>query len=486
MKRSLALILIILFIFLSCGTKTENDKELHTASLLIETNSPETEIKDSLPYGLDFDGETINISVRGDNNTMIEFFAEESGDIVEDAVYRRNSVVEERLNIKINVIEGKPWEQYDQTVTAIRASINAGDNMFDLIAGWSARIPILAAEGLFMNLHELPYLKATEPWWNKSIVSELTIGDKLNFIAGDINLTCLERCVIIYENNKIREDYNLPNIYDTVFDGKWTLEYLNNLVKNIHHDLNGDGVMNENDFYGALWDTVNQADAFLQSSNIRMIKKDSDNIPYFEIEYEKLSALVDRIYDFFFNNEGVYAADYSAKNGDYTAMFKNNQGYLTSGYLGHASEVYRDFETEYSIIPFPKYDDLQEKYLTRVQDGLSLLCVPLDCTKLEAVGAFMEAAACESYKNVTPVYFDIAMKVKYARDEISTKMLDIIRDGINLPFASIYNESIGSPWFVMRSLMTAKSNNFASWYETNRPRIETAIEKLVEQMLEAG
>ena len=120
--------------------------------------------------------------------------------------------------------------------------------------------------------------------------------------------------------------------------------------------------------------------------------------------------------------------------------------------------------------------------MTHVQDGMSLLSVPVNNGKKEALGAFLEAMASESYKNVSPVYFNTAMKVKYARDEVSAKMLDIIREGIDLNFEKIYNNSIGGAWNLMRQLMMTKSSNFASWYEKNEGKITAAIDKLVEQM----
>ena len=118
--------------------------------------------------------------------------------------------------------------------------------------------------------------------------------------------------------------------------------------------------------------------------------------------------------------------------------------------------------SDYGIIPYPKFDEAQEQYLTRIQDAVALVCVPITLfdEKTEAVGAALEALAAESYRNVTAVYFEVAMKVKYSRDDISSQMLDIVRGGAYLNFASIYNESIGNPWFVMRTLMGAKKKDF--------------------------
>ncbi|MCL2517967.1 MAG: extracellular solute-binding protein [Oscillospiraceae bacterium] len=483
MKRFIYLFLAVLILG-SCGTPdvVNNDTDPNNPSIENAAPAIDTEIKDSLPDGLDFQGETINLYIR-EPDFDEEFYTEsENGDIVNDAIYRRNAAVEERLNVKLNVIPGPGWQNYDMAMNNMRRSVASDEQAYDIISGWSARVPILAAEGLFLNLYGLKYLNFSEPWWNKSITDELTIAGKLNFASGDINTSLLGTCLIIFENFKIREDLNLPNIYDTVFDNKWTFDYMNNLVKDIYQDLNGDGIRDIEDFYGAGWHQGNYLVAFLSSSNVHMTKKDADNIPYLDIEHEKIAALVNKVYDFIYNNEGVFDTGQEIME-----MFVNNRCYISAGYLYFPNVYYRNMESDYGIIPYPKYDEHQEKYMTGIQNGLHLMCVPKNCAKTDAVGAFMEAMASESYKSVTPVYFETAMKIKYARDEIVPKMLDIIRDGVDLNFAKIYSYSLGDVWDgPMRQVVGSKSNNYASWFETNRLKIETALDNLIELMLEAG
>ena len=487
-------ILILAFIslsFLSCKTDTVKPTDTGTTTADSAGNTDDGEeieaddgtIKDSLPSDLNFNGETLNLLIRADSNVdpgVLEFGAEtENANIVNDIIYRRDKAVEDRLNMKLNVIVGSGWENYGQDITKIRASISAGDQSYDLIAGWSARIPSLSVEGLLMNLHDVDYLDFEKPWWNQIIVDEMTVNKKLNFAVGDGNLSLLANCMIIFANNKIQQDYELPNIYDAVFDGTWTIDYMNNLIKDVHSDLNGDGKMNAQDLYGAYMEEGNRFDGFLQASNIKMIKMNEDGMPYLDMEYEKLATLVDKVYNLIYKNDGSFT-NQDPWNYSYD-MFRNNQIYLAGGWLIIASEL-RDMESDYSIVPYPKFDEAQDKYYTRIQDGVSLFCIPINSDKSELAGAFMEAAAAESYKSVSPAYFDVAMKVKYARDETTSKMLDIIRDGAYLNFASIYNESIGGPWFVMRDLMSTRSNKFASWYDKKESQISTALDKLIEQM----
>lgn len=495
-KLVLFALLVFVVLLISCDNETVVNNEKSENSIVDDFETPEdkqdiAQIKDSLPEGLDFGGTVISIITRSEgipaDDANYEFYAEsETGDIVNDAIYRRNKTVEDRLNVNLNVIQGPGWQSYSQALTLIRSSVKAGDQAYDIVAGWSAQISPLAVEGLFANLHEMPYLDLGKPWWNQTIVNDLTVAKKLPFIAGDINLTILGNSIVVYYNNKIPEEYGLTeNIYDVVFDGKWTIDYIAETAKNVQKDLNGDGVMDEFDQYGAAWPVVNYNDAFMNSSAIKIIVIGGDNVPVLSTDTERLAGLVDKVFNFLYNSPGVYAiVRWELEDVMDVAMFNNNQALMVPGYLCFAYTHYRETEFDYSILPYPKYDETQE-YQTPVQNGLSLLCVPYNSDKKETIGAFMEAAACESYKNVSPVYFDTAMKVKYARDEVSAKMLDIIRRGINLNFASIYDPNIGSPVLLMREMAgygPLKGNNFASWWEKNEPRISKALEKLVEKM----
>lgn len=94
----------------------------------------------------------------------------------------------------------------------------------------------------------------------------------------------------------------------------------------------------------------------------------------------------------------------------------------------------------------------------------------------------LEALAAQSYRTVTPAYYDVALKNRYSRDADTAEMIDLIRSSAILNFECIYNESIGNPWFVMRSLMSSQNNNFASYWAANSKVVETQLKKVVEEI----
>ena len=63
--------------------------------------------KDAIPEGTDLGGKTVTIHVRGNENTMLEVNAEsETGDILNDTIFRRNRDLEERLNFTLGIYDG--------------------------------------------------------------------------------------------------------------------------------------------------------------------------------------------------------------------------------------------------------------------------------------------------------------------------------------------------------------------------------------------
>ena len=130
------------------------------AETAAETEPGRAETPDNLP-ALDFGGASAVIHSRGDAEALTEIYAEElNGEAVNDAIFERNVSVEERLNVSIECLAGDGWENYDNTVSALRASIMAADGSYDIIAGWSSRIPALSLEGVFLDLNPMNYLES--------------------------------------------------------------------------------------------------------------------------------------------------------------------------------------------------------------------------------------------------------------------------------------------------------------------------------------
>jgi hypothetical protein len=73
----------------------------------------------------------------------------------------------------------------------------------------------------------------------------------------------------------------------------------------------------------------------------------------------------------------------------------------------------------------------------------------------------------------------VALKTKYARDEESAEMIDIIREGISYNFGMEYVVPLGMPHLEWRILISDKKNNISSSVEKKMKNWEKSLEKIL-------
>jgi len=149
-------------------------------------------------------------------------------------------------------------------------------------------------------------------------------------------------------------------------------------------------------------------------------------------------------------------------------MFANDQVLFYSRYLCIIKK-YRDMETDFGILPYPKYDEAQKDYYSSVSPyGCSFVCVPVVVENPEMTGAVLEYMACESRDIVTPAYYDVTLQGKILRDEESTEMLDIILSSRVFDLGWYYE--IGGYHVDLLKLFYNSSLDFVSMYEKNKAK----------------
>ena len=493
MKKHLSLLLALLMLapaIVSCAETEDTASPDATPTVSAEqtaeeTVPEETEISrenypDTLSDDLDFGGATVTIHSRGDDQAYLEIGVEEmTGEPVNDAVYERNAMVSERLNIQLNPIRAEGWEAYNNAIASLRASIMSADGAYDIIAGWSARIPALSLEGLLLDVLTLPHLNLEQPWWNESAVEELEIANKLYFVTGNIAKTMTSAMFVFAFNQKLATDYELENLYDVVKENRWTIDYVYNLSSVAYIDTDGDGTASPADNYGLITSCINDADSFLQGCQVSMISRDENGLPFLDVDEERMTTIVEKVYNLFWNNPGCrpHLSGYTERE-----IFVEGRALLVTAAMENVASTFAEMEDDFGVLPYPMLDESQGKYGTRVQDALSLWCVPIDAKNPEMSAAVLEALGAQSYRTVTPAYFDVALKNRYSRDEQTAEMMDLIQNSALINFEQLYNESIGNPWFVLRTLMPAKNSNYASYWATNSKVITKMLQKAVEKI----
>jgi len=251
-----------------------------------------------------------------------------------------------------------------------------------------------------------------------------------------------------------------------------------------YNDLNGNGTVDAGDLYGMAGTVGKSVEHFQYDAGIRTTERNSDDIPEIILNNEKTISFAEKFYNLYYNNPGaiVYTSD-SPIDEEMLTMFKNNELMFDPSWF-YTAELLRDMESDFGIIPYPKLDENQEEYMTLVHNGSTMFYVPITISeeKYAYIGAVLEDMAYQAYKTITPAYFEVAMKAKYSRDDISSQLLDVMYESMYTDFGYCYASNLNSIG-LLRELARGKTADFTSWYASKEQGAIDALEKLVDLYL---
>ena len=485
MKRICALILMILFIvpaILSCsGGETDSKPKPTTTEPGDTTASDNANVvtKEIEPMSddleaLDYSGKTVTILSRPvkDEWTQTEIWVEElTNDPVNDAIYNRNAFVCETLGLKeIKNETAKSGQSSGSIIEKVNIMVSSGDQTYDIVAGSVYYDTPAITQGLVYNLYDNgidTYLDASKPWWANYWIEQAETGDKLYCITGAPALSLTRLMFVMYFNKDFCEAEGLEDMYSVVDEGRWTIDYLNEVITPIYRSLNGDDERDEEDQYGLLINHYENCDMFWSSFDMSMVRSDGEG--WFEFDssqQEKISTAFEKVYYLIRENPGTYDTGSSEGFDEARDMFSAGNALFAALHLYYAeSKEMRNMQNEYGILPVPKFDEKQKEYYTYAHDQYTVFMVPKTVADPEMSGAVLEVMAYESYRSLQPTYYDLVLKGRYANDPQSRAMLDMITTNVKVDSSYIYGMQLAQPEVdVFRSLIYGADKSFATYW----------------------
>ena len=409
--------------------------------------------------------------------------AEQTGDVVNDAVYDRNAAVEELLGININlIIEPGHWADKDTFNGLIKSSVMAGDGAYDLVNGVVVCVLPIASEGVFMEASELEWVDFSNPWWIQGMQDDLAVSGKLFGFIGDASLSLYKDLSVCYFNQKLLTDYKLESPYKFVREGTWTLDKFTEMVKAVGSDLNGDGTWTEtDDLFGMIFHNVPMR-AFHTAAEFKVVDFDEDDNPYIVDLSDRDIELYFKLYDLIKANNNIWGKD-TNDHTEFTNIFADDRALFLCDFL-YDTEYLRDMTSDFGIVPYPKRDAAQEEYNTQIGTSTSMFFVPKTTNDPVLTSQVCEALSYYSYKDVVPAYYEVALKEKYTRDEDVKDMLEIIRNSAQMDFTFAYSTMFNPFINCVTPCDMNPNENIASTYATNMPKWQGVIDALLESYAE--
>ena len=493
MKKQLSLILAMLVLasvsLTSCSesntgnTDTAAESDVTETSAVTETESEtpadaRAKIPDDLPER-NFDGRDFIILGSEPGCTPYITVDELNGEGVNDAVFNRNLDIEERYGAKIShFVPGATGAEYAKTSNTIRQAVKSGDSdSFHLVSYHVVEVGSVAVQGHLLNWYEIPHINFDKPWWSDSNVDDLSMNGRCFLAIGDAALTAISATYCNFYDKDAAKTHGIEGLYETVRDGKWTVDYQTELVAQVASDTNGDGKMTADDYFGLASSPYSAVNTYLWAFDNQVFVKNNEGVLEFNYYNERLVGIFEKVYALFKETSGVYAPvglGHNVGNDQfqkYGALFVNT----TISY----SAFLADFEHDYGIIPYPKYDENQAEYKTMVDGAHEAMGVAICAKDLDFIGIMTEVMCAESYKKVLPAYYDVALKQRYASSPEDAEMIELCVDSRVFDLGYVYDNWKGVSFYLESLISNAGSKDITSHYKKNEKAVGKYYDRVV-------
>lgn len=467
MRKNTAVLLFAALLtaqLLSCGTTDTTPDTTAPADTTQTEATPETEAD---PYaGYDLGGYELRIlNVEGVVwGTPQLDVVEMSGNAVDDAAYTRNRALEERLNFTLSVIEeGDPDGALDKAV-------NAGEDLYDVSYTRTDLTASNVSKNLYANILDLPGIDLEAPWWDPEFNTGLLLRNKYLYQASSsFNVSTFIRSVAVVFNKDILLNNGLELPYDMARNGEWTYDVMKTYAETARN-LNGDDQYTQtgNCTYGTA--TFSGWLSVAATSAGSLIQVDENGEPYFAGASESFVDALDTLATVF-SGDGMTLDD----GNTYVDRYAEGKALFMVSAIGNVSSL-RDMDSEYGILPAPKYH-VEEDYSAPMGSAY-VMGIPVTNSHMTETAAALDCLSRYSYDNVLPVFFD-SLCYKGLRDADSLDMLTIINTyrkadlGRIFGWTQVFLDQVGAK-------LVQGNLNIMSDIEAKRSSIESSITKTMD------
>ena len=401
---------------------------------------------------------------------------EENGDPINDALFIRNRQVMEELDINIRHFDLSNDAGKDFLKSAL-----AGDDIIDIGIINTNNIPAIMNSDTLIDLKTLEGVDFKHSWWDQNETESLTILNRLYAATGDITLGINLAPITIFFNKQLHENLGLEDPYALVNDMKWTLAKSMEMSYEAAADLNGDGKADVDDQYGMMFENATLY-SMLYSGGVRITTNDADGVPQISLNLDLASSIFDLFSPFMADKTtNLRDGQFPANNAFTDIMlpkFKDNHALFFNNQLLVALNL-RSMETDFGILPPPKFSEDQTSYHVPINLYWAMfVVVPKTNSRTELCSDVLEAMGYYGQQYLTKANIETTIMDTALRDEDSLKMLDIIFSNRVYDSATLYD------WGGMRSVISGlvgKSEGaFATSFAKNESKIQKGIDKTIE------
>lgn len=450
-----------------------------------------------------YGGDTFTVSAL--DWVSYEVYGEEdSSDLLEAEVYKRNTAIEDRFNVRIEMDETQMID-HDSHVTYIKNAYNSAQETFDVAIVFAYKSGLLVTdEMLYDQRAYVPHVKDAlekgSAWWGKDVNDAFSVNGHQYVSVSDYCITAISMTYAMIFNSKIETDDNIAknlgytSMYDIVKKGKWTMDMLRQIVKDRYVDSTDAGVREQIDLmdtFGFLCDDATALDAFAPSLNVGYIENDGIHTPEMMSLDIRIESALSSVYELFHGpHKGAqyFTSPYAI---DVVSAFAEDRAFIVGLpiYLLTQDSIH-EMDSDFGIIPYPKAEGMT-RYQSGTVDNHSVICVLAvhGEERLEFIGTMIEALSAETHNSVIDPYYDLIVTRNSTREEESIEMLDLIMEGRFYDLSTLHHPALIAETSVAagdvclgtlaRYIVSSKVSDIASLWESVEIQFGRDIDDLI-------
>ena len=376
----------------------------------------------------------------------------EPEDALSYAVYNRNQEIESDYNVHLR--------QIHQTINMVQELVRYMQNgdTFDLTIILAKSAASAATQNLLLDLNSLSNLNLEHEAIDQNSIRELSIGGKLYFLSGDMNISTLDSVAPTIVNLDRYEQYSdsivdafggdllYSNIYNIVRAGKWTIENMLKIAEKASVDADktdGDLGANPSDEIGYF-----QYDAsavyYFYGTGGRITKINEEGVPEFVIKEDQ--DLFDYIFDKLHPKNRTtqrYPHGFSSARKEH--FIKNADTLLTDMTLWDVrKDLYSNASFNYGLLPSPLYEEGNDyQSVVYFYNTVHMWAIPQNVEDLECAQIMFNVMAAYSNLNkegsTMDAYYTRTLSFTIAPDSNAREMMDIIKNSTVYDIGLLYD-----------------------------------------------
>ncbi len=479
----LALVMLTSTILLSACSNdpasTTDDTGVAAGDTTVPAETTAAETEPPTPYDTigdtKYDGYVYTI-LNGPNTSkwvanMIEI--EETGEVLFDAVYQRNKVVEDKLGVVTKSLFMADTAKYAMQ------SIAADDDAFQTIMLRAEDAASMAPKEYLIDF-KTTGIDLEQPWFTQRTNQVNEIGGKLYLMSSEMVATNLANTYVVFYNADLSTQLGTKpdDVYKMVLDGKWTIDKMTEMTKGVYKDLDADNAVSWGDQYGyALWDSA-EAMTGLQYGMGQGTGEIVNGEPKLTIMSERQGQIISKLNAMFTGNDNTRLAGLNTAGNGVVPVFREGRALFSTVIMMWAYLGMREMEDVYAALPTPKLDDSQEDYQCIGSSYFFML--PVTVENPERAANILAAQAYEGYNIVYPTFWEQTMKAKLSDNPTISSLYDLISESRTLDFGYMYGNTKG-----LRNVIKACLDNKSDDYVSRYTAVESATVEYMKEILKS-